>query len=248
MRGRRVDRYLVEEGLVESREKAQRLIMAGKVRAGDRVFRKASEQVPDGLEVAVVGEEKFVSRGGYKIEKALDHFQVDVTGLTALDAGASTGGFTDCLLQRGAVKVYAVDVGQGQLAWKLRQDPRVIVREKLNARNMSAKHLDSDFCLVDLIVVDCSFISLKALLPNLMHFVKKGGRVLALIKPQFEAGKDEVDRGKGVIRDPAIHDHVIRMLQDFTVSLELLDWRGVVESPILGPSGNKEFLVCLDKL
>ncbi len=249
MRGTRIDKLLVDRGLVESREKAQRLIMAGKVRAGDRVFAKPSESVDDaaGIEVEVVGDEKFVSRGGYKIEKALDEFNVRTDGITAIDAGASTGGFTDCLLQRGAARVYAVDVGQGQLAWKLRQDPRVIVREKLNARNMSARQLDADFQPVDLIVVDCSFISLRSILPNLALFLRPGGSLLALIKPQFEAGKQEVDRGRGVIRDPAVHQSVIDGLRDFVNTGGFLDWHGCVESPILGPSGNREFLACLKK-
>lgn len=247
MKGVRVDKYLVDEGLVESREKAQRLIMAGKVRAGDRVFSKASESVPANLVVEVVEDEKFVSRGGYKLEKALDQFGIQTEDCVALDAGASTGGFTDCLLQRKAKLVYAVDVGKGQLAWKLRNDPRVVVKEKLNARNMSPRQLDENFKPVDLIVVDCSFISLKSLIPNLIHFLKPGGIFIPLIKPQFEAGKEEVDKGKGVIRDPEVHARVIQEMQQFVESLELLDWKNVVESPIIGPSGNKEFLALIQK-
>jgi len=221
--------------------------MAGKVRAGDRVFSKASESVPANLVVEVIEDEKFVSRGGYKLEKALDQFGIQTEDCVALDAGASTGGFTDCLLQRNAKLVYAVDVGKGQLAWKLRNDPRVVVKEKLNARNMSPRQLDENFKPVDLIVVDCSFISLKSLIPNLIHFLKPGGIFIPLIKPQFEAGKVEVDKGKGVIRDPEVHARVIQEMQQFVESLELLDWKNVVESPIMGPSGNKEFLALIQK-
>lgn len=247
VRGQRIDKYMVDLGLAESREKAQRLIMAGAVRSGDRVFGKPSEVVPEGAVVEVKGGEKFVSRGGYKLESALDQFELAVDGWVAIDAGASTGGFTDCLLQRGVSQVYAVDVGQGQLAWSLRQDPRVVVKEKLNARNMTARQLGAGFEPVDIVVVDCSFISLKVLLPNLIRFLRGGGYVVALIKPQFEAGKKAVDRGRGVIRDPEIHNSVIQSLMDFVASLGLLDWHGTIESPILGPSGNKEFLACLKK-
>lgn len=247
MRGCRIDKHLVDIGLVESREKAQRLVMAGKVRAGDHVYRKSSEIVKSPTIVTLDQDEKFVSRGGYKIEKALDYFEISVSGLVAIDAGASTGGFTDCLLQKGVKKIYSVDVGKGQLAWKLRNDPRVIVKEKLNARNMTARQLDPKFEPVDLIVVDCSFISLKVLIPNLVLFLKPGGIMIPLIKPQFEAGKALVDKGKGVIRDPQIHDDVILSLKKFTKSELGLEWKQVTESPILGPSGNKEFLVYISK-
>lgn len=247
MPGKRIDKHLVEQGLVESREKAQRLIMAGKVRSGDHVYNKSSEFVKTSSVVTIDEEEKFVSRGGYKIEKALDEFSIDVSGLTAIDAGASTGGFTDCLLQRGAKKIYSVDVGKGQLAWKLRNNPNVIVREKLNARNMGPRQLDSEFKPVELIVVDCSFISLKALVPNLITFLKAGGILIPLIKPQFEAGKELVDKGKGVIKDPEVHKNIISDLKDFVDSLKILEWINVTESPILGPSGNKEFLAHIIK-
>ena len=189
--------------------------------------------------------DKFVSRGGHKLEHALEHFQIEVTGLTAVDLGASTGGFTDCLLQRGAGKVFAVDVGQGQLAWKLRQDPRVVVMEKTNARHLRPAQFPA---LFDLAVVDCSFISLKKILPPAVPLLKPDGKIVALIKPQFEAGKAEVDKGRGVITDPAIHESVLAGLREFVGSQAGLCWRGVVESPLLGPAGNKEFLALIEKV
>jgi 23S rRNA (cytidine1920-2'-O)/16S rRNA (cytidine1409-2'-O)-methyltransferase len=189
--------------------------------------------------------EKFVSRGGHKLEHALQHFQLEVTGLTALDLGASTGGFTDCLLQRGAKKIFAVDVGRGQLAWKLRCDPRVVVMEKTNARYLKPEHFPAP---ADLVVVDCSFISLKKILPPAVPLLKTGGKIVALIKPQFEAGKKEADKGRGVITDPAVHDRVLAELKEFVATQAGLCWRGVVESPLLGPAGNKEFLMLIEKI
>src|ERR1051326_8656266 len=189
----RLDQALVDRGLCESREKAKRAIIAGQVRVNDQLAHKPSDSVKESDQVALDAPEKFVSRGGFKLEHALDHFKIDVTGHTAIDLGASTGGFTDCLLQRGAAKVYAVDVGQGQLAWKLRRDKRVV-----------------------------------------------------LIKPQFEAGKREADRGAGVIGDAAIHERVLRELQAF-VEERSLKWRGVTQSPLVGPAGNKEFLALIEK-
>jgi 23S rRNA (cytidine1920-2'-O)/16S rRNA (cytidine1409-2'-O)-methyltransferase len=179
------------------------------------------------------------------LEHALEQFQLDVTGLTALDLGASTGGFTDCLLQRGAGKVYAVDVGQGQLAWKLRSDQRVIVMEKTNARHLKPEQFPAP---ADLAVIDCSFISLKKILPPAIPLLKETGRMVALIKPQFEAGKAEADKGRGVITDDAVHQRVIRELQEFVAAQAGLCWRAVVESPLLGPAGNKEFLVLIEKI
>lgn len=168
-------------------------------------------------------------------------------GLIAADLGASTGGFTDCLLQHGAARVYAVDVGQGQLAWKLRQDPRVVVMEKTNARHLQPAALPPPFAGAGLVVIDCSFISLKKILPAAVALLTADGKIVALVKPQFEAGKAEVDKGRGVIRDPAVHERVLDELESFVAALPGLVWRGTVESPLLGPAGNKEFLVLIER-
>ena len=191
--------------------------------------------------------ERFVSRGGHKLEHALQHFQLDATGQTAVDLGASTGGFTDCLLQAGAAKVYAVDVGHGQLAWKLRRDQRVVVMEKTNARHLTPELMPPPFVPVDLVVIDCSFISLRKILPPAVALLRAAGRIVALIKPQFEAGKAEADKGGGVITDATIHERVLRELQEFVAGQVTLRWCGVIESPLLGPAGNKEFLVLIEK-
>ena len=243
----RLDQILVERGLCESREKAKRAIMAGAVRVNGQVATKPSDAVRDSDCVELTAGEKFVSRGGHKLEHALNHFQIDVRGLMVIDVGASTGGFTDCLLQRGADKVFAVDVGQGQLAWKLRNDPKVVVMEKTNARTLTAAQFPQPFSPVDLSVIDCSFISLRKILPAAIALVKPLGNIVALIKPQFEAGKEEADRGAGVISDPAIHARVLEELAEFVAGLGGVEWRGVVESPLLGPAGNKEFLVLIEK-
>jgi 23S rRNA (cytidine1920-2'-O)/16S rRNA (cytidine1409-2'-O)-methyltransferase len=241
----RLDQALVERAVCDSRERAKRLILAGQVRVNGQPARKPSDSVKPTDEISVDVPEKFVSRGGHKLEHALIHFQLDVTGRTALDLGASTGGFTDCLLQRDAGKVFAVDVGQGQLAWKLRQDQRVVVMEKTNARHLQP----GDFPVpADLIVIDCSFISLKKILPSAVPLLKAGGKIVALIKPQFEAGKAEADKGRGVITDPAIHERVLAELEEFVCAQAGLCWRGVVESPLLGPAGNKEFLALIEKV
>ena len=241
----RLDQALVERGLCDSRERAKRLILAGQVRVNAQTARKPSDAVKPGDELTLDAPEKFVSRGGHKLEHALEQFHLDVTGLTALDLGASTGGFTDCLLQRGAGKVYAVDVGQGQLAWKLRSDQRVFVMEKTNARHLKPEQFPAP---ADLAVIDCSFISLKKILPPAIPLLKDTGRMVALIKPQFEAGKAEADKGRGVITDDAVHQRVIRELQEFVAAQAGLCWRAVVESPLLGPAGNKEFLVLIEKI
>ena len=243
----RLDQVLVERGLSESREKAKRAVMAGQVRVNGQVASKASDGVKESDQVELMSAEKFVSRGGHKLEHALEHFQVDVTGRTAVDLGASTGGFTDCLLQRGAAKVFAVDVGQGQLAWKLRQDGRVVVMEQTNARTLTAGQFPAPFMLADMVVIDCSFISLRKILPAAIALVRPLGKVVALIKPQFEAGKEEADRGAGVIRDPAVHARVLEELERFVADRSDVVWQGVVESPLLGPAGNKEFLVLIEK-
>jgi len=266
----RLDQALVERGLCPSREKASRAVMAGQVRVNGQPARKSSDTIRPADAIELLAAEKFVSRGGHKLEHALQHFALDVTGLTAIDLGASTGGFTDCLLQSGVTQVYAVDVGQGQLAWKLRQDPRVVVMEKTNARNLSREMLfggarhsvraagstgaeercarsDAPYPPIDLAVIDCSFISLTKILPAALGLVRVAGRIVALIKPQFEAGKAEVDKGAGVIRDAAIHRRVIQELQDFVSTIDGAQWLGVTESPVLGPAGNKEFLALIEK-
>ena len=330
----RLDQALVERGLCDSREKAKRFVLAGQVRINGQPARKPSDSIKPTDELALDGVDKFVSRGGHKLEHALAHFQLNVSGLTAIDLGASTGGFTDCLLQRGVEKVFAVDVGQGQLAWKLRQDPRVVVMEKTNARHLQPEHFKSEPVLkpvtaspsplgeertgersqniiqqskavgtstepsdpspsiplpsegsgwpdsasqensgvivsdsmavdltmnsptgsrrsslpADLVVIDCSFISLKKILPPAIPLLKPDGKIVALIKPQFEAGKAEVDKGRGVITDAAIHARVLAELEEFVATQAGVCWRGVVESPLLGPAGNKEFLVLIEKL
>ena len=242
----RLDHQLVQRGLCESREKAKRAVMAGQVRINGQVARKPSESVKDSDQLELAAPEKFVSRGGYKLEHALDHFKIEVKDLTGIDLGASTGGFTDCLLQRGAARVYAVDVGQGQLAWKLRHDPRVVVMEKTNARQLSPSQFPAPFTPVDLIVIDCSFISLRKILPAAVALLKPSGNIIALIKPQFEAGKAEADKGAGVIRDAAIHERVLSELKAFVQAQPGLRWVDVTQSPVIGPAGNKEFLALIE--
>ena len=243
----RIDQALVDRGLCDSREKARRAVMAGLVKINGHPARKPSDSIKDGDALTLEAGEKFVSRGGSKLEHALNHFQIDVTGLTAIDLGASTGGFTDCLLQRGAKKVYAVDVGHGQLAWKLRQDARVVVMEKTNARRLTPGQFLPPFTAADLVVIDCSFISLRKILPAATALLRPSGQIAALIKPQFEAGKAEADKGAGVITDPGIHARVLRELEEFVATEKTLRWHGVTESPLLGPAGNKEFLALLEK-
>ncbi len=243
----RLDQALVERGLCESREKAKRAIMAGQVKINDRIAAKPSDPTKPGDQIALLAAEKYVSRGGHKLEHALRNFHLDVTGLSALDVGASTGGFTDCLLQAGTASVHAVDVGQGQLAWKLRRDPRVIVMEKTNARHLVAAAFPQPFTPFDLAVIDCSFISLRKILPAAVALLRPTGKIVALIKPQFEAGKAEADKGAGVISDPAIHERVLRELREWTATQPALRWQDVIESPLAGPAGNKEFLVLIEK-
>ena len=242
----RLDQALVDRGLCESREKAKRAILAGQVRVNEQRARKPSDSVDEGDHLALDAPEKYVSRGGFKLEHALEHFRLDVTGLTAVDLGASTGGFTDCLLQRGATKVYAVDVGQGQFAWKLRRDKRVVVMEKTNARELTAAKMPQPYVPVDIAVIDCSFISLRKIIPAAVALLQASGKIVALIKPQFEAGKKEADKGAGVIRDAEIHERVLGELQEFAEARDL-KWRGAIESPLIGPAGNKEFLALIEK-
>jgi 23S rRNA (cytidine1920-2'-O)/16S rRNA (cytidine1409-2'-O)-methyltransferase len=241
-----LDQALVEQGLCETREKAKRAILAGTVRVNDQVARKPGDTVKMADRLTLTMPERYVSRGGFKLDHALTFFDVTVHGRTVIDLGASTGGFTDCLLQRGAARVYAIDVGHGQLAWKLRHDSRVVVMEKVNARELTAHSFPVSFEPTHLVVIDCSFISLRKLLPNAVALLAPCGSIVALIKPQFEAGKFEADRGAGVITDPAIHARVLKELEQFVETLPLA-WKGVTESPLLGPAGNKEFFVLLEK-
>jgi 23S rRNA (cytidine1920-2'-O)/16S rRNA (cytidine1409-2'-O)-methyltransferase len=243
----RLDQALVERGLCEILERARRAILAGQVRVNAQIARKASDAVKSDDALALEAPEKFVSRGGHKLEHALLHFKLDVAGLTAFDLGASTGGFTDCLLQNGAVKVFAVDVGQGQLAWKLRRDKRVVVMEKTNARHLAIGQMPQSFTPADLAVIDCSFISLRKILPSAIALLEPNGKIVALVKPQFEAGRAEADKGRGVITDSAVHVRVLDELKKFVAVQTGLNWRGVVESPLLGPAGNKEFFTLIEK-
>ena len=243
----RLDQALVERGLCESRERAKRAIIAGRVRINAQSAHKPSDSVKPDDRLTLDAGEKYVSRGGHKLEHALQHFKLDVTGLTALDLGASTGGFTDCLLQHGAARVFAVDVGRGQLAWKLRHDHRVVVMEKTNARHLTAAQFPQPFSPAALAVVDCSFISLRNILPAAIALLQPDGKIVALIKPQFEAGKAEADKGRGVITDPAVHERVLKELREFVGAQPGLRWRDVVESPLLGPAGNREFLALIEK-
>ena len=235
----RVDQLLVERGLVESRTRAQALVMAGLVFSGDRKIAKSGDTLAADAPLEVKGRDHpWVSRGGIKLDHGLTHFGWDVAGAVAIDVGSSTGGFTDVLLSRGATRVYAVDSGTNQLAWKLRQDPRVVVLEQLSARLLTPEHIPEP---IDIIVCDASFISLMKVLPVPMGFAKPGARLLALIKPQFEAGRDDVGKG-GVVRDEAVRERVCR---DVAAWLEGRGWAvaGLTTSPITGPEGNVEFLI-----
>jgi 23S rRNA (cytidine1920-2'-O)/16S rRNA (cytidine1409-2'-O)-methyltransferase len=243
----RLDQVLVERGICDSREKAKRAVMAGQVLINGQPALKSSDRVGPDAKLSLITPEKYVSRGGYKLEHALRHFQLEISGLAAIDLGASTGGFTDCLLQAGARKVYAVDVGHGQLAWVLRSDARVVVMERINARHLTPGHFPASFVPVQLVVIDCSFISLRKILPPAVALLQPSGNIVALIKPQFEAGKAEADKGAGVIRDAAIHERVLGGLREFVDAQTPLCWRSVTESPLLGPAGNKEFLVLIEK-
>jgi 23S rRNA (cytidine1920-2'-O)/16S rRNA (cytidine1409-2'-O)-methyltransferase len=236
----RLDLFLVERGFFPSREQAQRAIMAGEIRVGDAVVDKASAKVASDAAVSVRAGSPYVGRGGVKLEGALVHFDIGVNGLTALDIGASTGGFTDCLLQRGAKKVYAIDVGHGQLAWKIRSDPRVIVREKLNARFLNRGDIPEP---IDLCVIDVSFISLTLVLPNAFELVTPNGMLLALIKPQFELQAADVGRG-GVVREPALHEKAQGKIRDFVLAAGHTVV-GIVPSGITGTDGNQEFFICV---
>ena len=243
MAKQRADQFLVDRALAESRTRAQALILAGLVFSGERRIDKPGQSLPDDAPIEVRGRDHpWVSRGGIKLAHGLDHFGWDVTGAVAIDVGSSTGGFTDVLLSRGAARVYAVDSGTNQLAWKLRQDPRVVVLEQLSARLLTAGHIPE---AVDLIVCDASFIGLAKVLEVPLTFARPAARLLALIKPQFEAGRDEVGKG-GVVRDPAVH---ARVCNDVATWVAGQGWRvdGIVQSPITGPEGNIEFLIAASR-
>lgn len=238
----RLDKLLVERGLAETRSKAQALILAGQVFSEEQRLDKPGLLVAPDAPLALKEVMPYVSRGGLKLAAALDHFHIDVTGRTCLDIGASTGGFTDCLLQRGARRVVALDVGHGQLAWKIRQDARVEVREHVNARFLSLADFEERF---DLAVCDVSFISLKLILPVVPPLLKDKATMIALIKPQFEVGREEVGRG-GIVRDEAAQLRVVSEIKAFAETINLQP-RGTIDSPIHGADGNREFLICLAK-
>lgn len=235
---KRLDLLLVERGLAESRQKAQALILAGSVRIEGQPVSKAGQPVDTSLSIEVLDVARFVGRGGEKLEHAMVFFKIDVNGLVCLDVGASTGGFTDCLLQRGALRVIAVDVGRGQFHWKLRQDPRVLLREQCNARYLRPGDLPERPAFA---AVDVSFISLTKILPALHSVLRNSAIIVTLIKPQFEAGKSQVCRG-GVVRDKDVRNAVVAAIRTFGETQLGWEWRGVCESPLLGPAGNVEFL------
>ena len=240
----RLDQALVARGLADSRSKAQALIMAGLVVVGDKRVDKAGTLIADDLPILVKGQDHpWVSRGGLKLAAALEQFNLDPTGAVAVDVGASTGGFTHVLLHHGATQVYAVDVGHGQLAWSIRQDPKVVVLERTNARHLTAEQIPQ---APDWVVCDASFIGLQTVLPAALELAKSGAVLVALIKPQFEVGKGRVGKG-GVVRDPALHEEVCRQIEDWLNALP--QWRvvGLCDSPITGPDGNREFLIVARK-
>jgi 23S rRNA (cytidine1920-2'-O)/16S rRNA (cytidine1409-2'-O)-methyltransferase len=242
-RKERFDKLLVEKGMVQSRERARALIMEGRVTVDGRTIEKPGTRLGVDVLLQLQGEDQpYVSRGGKKLEAALKAFEIDPKGMVVIDVGASTGGFTDCVLQKGARKVYAVDVGYGQLAWKLQNDPRVVNLERRNIRYLKREEVREE---ADLVLVDTSFISIKKFLPQLYGFLKGGGDLVSLVKPQFEVGRDEVGKG-GVVRDPVLHQRVIDGISQFSEALGLKVLR-VIESPLLGPKGNKEFFIHFKK-
>jgi 23S rRNA (cytidine1920-2'-O)/16S rRNA (cytidine1409-2'-O)-methyltransferase len=239
----RLDRLLVEKGIVQSRERARALIMEGKINVDGLTIDKAGTKVGGDAQLQLQKEDQpYVSRGGIKLEAALRAFEIDPRDMVVMDVGASTGGFTDCVLQKGARKVYAVDVGYGQLAWKLQEDSRVVNLERRNIRYLGKEEVPEE---ADLILIDTSFISIEKFLPHLLEFLKEGGNLISLIKPQFEVGKGEVGKG-GVVRDPALHQRVIDRISQFCRGLGFKILQ-IVESPLLGPKGNKEFFIHLKR-
>ena len=237
----RVDALLVAQGLADSREQAKRLVLAGEVLCGTERVTKASQKFASDAPLSVKDKPKFVGRGGFKIEGALEAFNIDVAGLVGMDVGSSTGGFTDCLLQRGAARVHAIDVGTNQLVYKLRTDPRVIVREQFNARELCPEEIGEE---IDIAVMDVSFISLTKILPALDSVLKAGARVVPLIKPQFELSREEIGKG-GIVRDAELHQKAVRKIEEFATEVLGWEWLGVIESPITGTDGNVEFLAHL---
>lgn len=237
----RLDLLVVARGLCDSREQAQRLILAGEVSVKNQVVSKPGTKIDDSLPITVKTPPRYVSRGGYKLEGALKAFPVKAEGKICLDIGSSTGGFTDCLLQNGALRVHAVDVGTNQLVWKLRNDPRVIVKEQFNARYMKPEDLGEK---VQLIVSDVSFISLTKVLPAAYGCLAEGGDLLVLIKPQFELQPEDIGAG-GIVRNPALHQRAVDKIHDFVLNELNRSWMGIAESPITGMEGNKEFLAWL---
>jgi 23S rRNA (cytidine1920-2'-O)/16S rRNA (cytidine1409-2'-O)-methyltransferase len=241
MKKDRLDSLLATRGLCESRELAKRLILAGEVRCGDRILDKPSARLAADAPLEIKDKPRYVGRGGLKLEGALDAFAIDPAGWVCLDVGASTGGFTDCLLQRGAARVHAIDVGTNQLVWKIRNDPRVVSREKFNARNLAPSDLGEE---IRLAVMDLSFISLTKVLPAVFSVLAGNGAVVCLIKPQFELRREDISKG-GIVREPALHQRAIAKIRDFTATELRADWRGLVPSPITGTDGNQEFLAWL---
>jgi len=235
----RLDQLLVEKGLAESREKAKRLILAGQILVDGHPSPKPGHPLAPDHKIVLKETARFVSRGGEKLEGAMEAFELDLTDKVCLDIGSSTGGFTDCMLQHGAARVYAIDVGKGQLHWKLREDSRVVVMEGINARYLIAEDIPKP---ADFASIDTSFISLTKILPAAKELLKPGGEIISLIKPQFEAGKEAVDKGRGVIIDPAIHDEVISKVRKFGTEELGLEWLDLSTSPLKGPKGNVEFL------
>lgn len=245
MKKQRLDTLLVEKGLVENRTKAQSLIMSGLVFSGDKKLTKAGTNFSPDIELKVKQKEhNWVSRGGLKLEHGLKAFKFNTSNITALDVGASTGGFTDVLLKNGAAKVYAVDVGYGQLAYEIRINPKVVVLERTNARYLTSEIIPEK---VDAIVCDASFISLKTILPNALQLLKSGGWIIALIKPQFEAGRENVGK-KGVVKDVKIHQKVCNDIKNWFLSFDNFEVKGIEKSPITGPEGNVEFLIGVKSL
>ncbi|MDD4871053.1 MAG: TlyA family RNA methyltransferase [Kiritimatiellae bacterium] len=243
MKKERLDVLLTDRGLTESREQAQRLVGAGKVRIAGQVVTKPGHKYNTDTSIEIDAPQRFVSRGGEKLEAAFCGFDLNVNGLVCIDVGSSTGGFTDCLLQHGALKVYAVDVGKGQLHWKLRNDPRVLVMEGINARYLNSDSLPEKPAFA---VVDVSFISLTKILPAVINILAMGAGIVALIKPQFEAGREQVEKG-GVVRDENVRKSVVERIREFVTKEMGLKWIGLCESPLKGPAGNVEFLACLKK-
>jgi 23S rRNA (cytidine1920-2'-O)/16S rRNA (cytidine1409-2'-O)-methyltransferase len=239
----RLDQLLVEAGHCDSREQAKRLILAGEVLVAGHPCDKPATKVSVDTAIAVREKPRYVGRGGLKLEGALEHFRIDPSGFTCLDIGASTGGFTDCLLQAGARRVHAIDVGTNQLAWKIRSDPRVVVREKFNARQLVLGDLGGE--RIDLVVIDVSFISLKKILPAAAAVLVPGGRIVALIKPQFELARHEVGKG-GIVRDAALHEQAVDSIRCFVSEEMSLNWIGFTPSSITGADGNQEFLALLE--